>query len=70
MGYLERNLLSTQDLSGITSGSRVPTILLTAIPDTTYLGSAGSTTLQQPFALTALIPTPGFIGQVFKLVLS
>ena len=59
MGYLERNLLSTQDLSGITSGSlgitsgsRVPTILPTAIPDTTYLGSARSTTLQQPFALT------------------
>ena len=59
MGYLERNLLSTQDLSGITSGSlgitsgsRVPTILPTAIPDTTYLGSARSTTLLQPFALT------------------
>ena len=52
MGYLERNLLSTQDLSGITSGSRVPTILPTAIPDTTYLGSARSTTLRQPFALT------------------
>ena len=52
MGYLERNLLSTQDLSGITNGSRVPTILPTAIPDTTYLGSARSTTLLQPFALT------------------
>ena len=59
MGHLERNLLSTQDLSGTTSGSRVPTILPTAIPDTTYLGSARSTTLLQPFALTIFGDTKG-----------